>query len=773
MVFIVDSRRRSSEKTIDLCLEVPTNEAESNSSPPPNFHRHLQLLPHQLKSLSWMQSQENGNVSIQGMWEGGCIVGTTLRWSDGGTTTINIVTPNEFTLTIGDHTVTAVLERDAKLHWSDGDVWIKVASQDHSYAPRGGVLADRIGTGKTCVGLALIDKARCVETSVPSSSRKLASHATLVIVPPNICTQWAREVDKFLQPGTLRVFVAQELTEVKSWSVRDIAVEADIILVSYRIFASKSYGQRRRQLESFSRDDLGEAGMKFPVFELFHFHRIIADEFHELVEAARDKLRHPFSEAMHALCRIQSNHRWGITSTPPLKSVGDVVAMASFFHVTLPPTVEAVTDFVARFVRRNSTETARVSLIQRKVLVAQTVHERALYLLRRRQGAKSQDLLSYASVQWSWSAEHDDRTDSRTAKEICKTKLRDLYRPIMDKEEQMKEAIVKVKLAQEIRSVRQLIGADVECELAKQNGCRKALESVEHFFEDGHLEKELTRNRRAGEKKLQAANVKGTAEQVLSLMKGLAEDYTTVMFFENSLDESDAGIECPVCLNKCCRADCSIAKCGHKACSQCWSAVLKSDPRCPLCREFVGDSLITLSAGTKMKPLKNATTQEGTSFGSKVACLLDTLNEIRTQEPTAKVVVFCQFEELKVKVTAAFKELGVEHLKLEGSTEKRSHTVEQFLSPEGPATLLLSMAISPSGLDLSVANHVILVQPTWHEDSDDKSVDYEAQSIGRCWRMGQDRPVTVHRLCMVDTIEESVVDRHLELWSTNFGALQQ
>merc|ERR1712032_51215 len=137
-----------------------------------------------------------------------------------------------------------------------------------------------------------------------------------------------------------------------------------------------------------------------------------------------------------------------------------------------------------------------------------------------------------------------------------------------------------------------------------------------------------------------------------------------------------------------------------------------------------------------------------------------------------KVLVFCQFEELWKRVAAALKKLAVPHLRLEGSTGERSKAVREYTSQECPAILLLSMAVSPSGLDLSVANHVVFVQPTWLENSDTKSVEFEAQSIGRCWRLGQTRAVYVHRLCMCGTVEEPVVERHMSMWSSTYGALQ-
>ena len=152
--------------------------------------------------------------------------------------------------------------------------------------------------------------------------------------------------------------------------------------------------------------------------------------------------------------------------------------------------------------------------------------------------------------------------------------------------------------------------------------------------------------------------------------------------------------------------------------------------------------------------------------------VVTTLQRIWSAEAAAKVLVFCQWDELKDRVSSALRKAGVDHLFLAGGTADRDGCVREFARPTGPAVLLLSMR-SPSGLDLSLAHHVILVQPTWHAESDDSSVDFEAQSIGRCWRFGQTCPVTIYRLCTRGTIEEDVVDRHVLLWSTRFGALNR
>merc|ERR1712216_31463 len=95
----------------------------------------------------------------------------------------------------------------------------------------------------------------------------------------------------------------------------------------------------------------------------------------------------------------------------------------------------------------------------------------------------------------------------------------------------------------------------------------------------------------------------------------------------------------------------------------------------------------------------------------------------------------------------------------------RASLIRRFHDRNGPKIMLLSMEVSPSGLNLTIANHVILVQPTWHESSHAKSVDYEEQAVGRCWRTGQDRTVHIWRLCTSGTVEEEFVDCHTRMWT--------
>lgn len=149
-------------------------------------------------------------------------------------------------------------------------------------------------------------------------------------------------------------------------------------------------------------------------------------------------------------------------------------------------------------------------------------------------------------------------------------------------------------------------------------------------------------------------------------------------------------------------------------------------------------------------------------YGSQLQSVVEIILGIWDSEPGAKILVFCQSEELRRRADQAFEGFGLEHVTLKGDALERRAAIRRFT--ESANVMLLSMEISPSGLNLTVAHHVILAQPTVRGE-DDEAVDFEEQAIGRCWRQGQKSVVHVWRLCMLGTVEEEMVDKHMSLWT--------
>ena len=65
--------------------------------------------------------------------------------------------------------------------------------------------------------------------------------------------------------------------------------------------------------------------------------------------------------------------------------------------------------------------------------------------------------------------------------------------------------------------------------------------------------------------------------------------------------------------------------------------------------------------------------------------------------------------------------------------------------------MLLSLQAGGTGLNLTAADHVYLLDPWWNPAA-------EAQAADRAHRIGQTKPVSIHRLVAKDTVEEAIVE---------------
>jgi len=142
--------------------------------------------------------------------------------------------------------------------------------------------------------------------------------------------------------------------------------------------------------------------------------------------------------------------------------------------------------------------------------------------------------------------------------------------------------------------------------------------------------------------------------------------------------------------------------------------------------------------------------------------LLDTLKEIRQNDGEAKVILFVQFDDLKLKVASALADCGVPTIQLKGGTSQRGRIISDWQDNSGSQSfvLLLSLTQSAAGANLTAANHVMFLHPML-APTVEQAVQYETQAIGRARRFGQTRSV-VHawRFVTVDTVEQEMTGWH-------------
>ncbi len=133
---------------------------------------------------------------------------------------------------------------------------------------------------------------------------------------------------------------------------------------------------------------------------------------------------------------------------------------------------------------------------------------------------------------------------------------------------------------------------------------------------------------------------------------------------------------------------------------------------------------------------------------SKVEALVGALGDVVSGGH--KALVFSQWTQFLDRIESSVAGAGLSSVRLDGSTRDRAAVVDQFQNDPDTSVFLISLQAGGSGLNLTAADHVFLMDPWWNPA-------VEQQAADRAHRIGQDRPVMVYRLVSKDTVEERVL----------------
>jgi superfamily II DNA or RNA helicase len=116
------------------------------------------------------------------------------------------------------------------------------------------------------------------------------------------------------------------------------------------------------------------------------------------------------------------------------------------------------------------------------------------------------------------------------------------------------------------------------------------------------------------------------------------------------------------------------------------------------------------------------------------------------------VLLFTQYVAMGNLLEAHLARLGIPHLFLHGgsSVAERERMVREFQAGASPV-FILSLKAGGTGLNLTRADHVVHVDRWWNPAVEDQATD-------RAYRIGQTRPVQVHRIIAEGTIEERIAE---------------
>ena len=131
---------------------------------------------------------------------------------------------------------------------------------------------------------------------------------------------------------------------------------------------------------------------------------------------------------------------------------------------------------------------------------------------------------------------------------------------------------------------------------------------------------------------------------------------------------------------------------------------------------------------------------------AKLRYLLDLLDTLFAEK--RRVLLFSQFTSMLQIIENELTSRNIPSIKLTGASKDRGDLVARFQSSEVPI-FLISLKAGGVGLNLTAADTVIHYDPWWNPAA-------EAQATDRAYRIGQTKPVFVHKLLCANTVEDRI-----------------
>jgi SNF2 family DNA or RNA helicase len=655
-------------------------------------------------------------------------------------------------------------------HQRRGLKWLEDTEDDDK--KRGGILADAMGLGKTVQMISLIISHRAEEPKdheeeelnpeSPEYKKAPYGKTNLIIAPVSLINQWEGELQsKVKDSAGLKIFMYHSL------GGRKITYEQlkkyDIVLTSYGTLASelRKHCSFPGFEESFNlktpiniralNQMKGSEGYQSPFFTPeSKFYRMILDESQQIKNKA--------AKASVAVATVEAYYRWCLSGTPMQNNVNELYPLLRFLRIK-PYNIEA------RF----------KSDITNPLEQKGGIHEDGFY------------------------------------KESAMNKLRILLRSVMIRRE--KNSIIDGKPILDLPE-KTVIREDIELSINKNeetfyrsvegssqmkvkkllNNPATARGNYSYIFtmllrlRQACLHSELVRigDRRAGISYDEDGNVIATAN-VDSMCHNAEKLQPDVIRRINARSEEETGFDCPICLETNLEGDAYTLffPCGHGICKECIESFFEEFQenasgssrvaKCTSCRMNVKenevidytvfDKKVNKGQGTEMikiayeskrkedKKVANEMKVDELEYSPKIKGCIELLQRIWEENPNDKVIIFSHFTSFFFILKKFLKERDIEPLQYVGSMNptSRNEVVKEFYRNDDCKLMLISLKAGNSGLTLTCANHVIIMDPFWNPY-------VEAQAQDRCHRIGQQKPVKVYRMLIKDTVEDRILD---------------
>lgn len=199
-------------------------------------------------------------------------------------------------------------------------------------------------------------------------------------------------------------------------------------------------------------------------------------------------------------------------------------------------------------------------------------------------------------------------------------------------------------------------------------------------------------------------------------------------------------------------------KCGHSFCQECLYLRFRDELGgdevatklpCPTCETTITYNSVfrkvTMTSAERILLFKSKPFE----LSTKLSMITHAIQDMLKKTSGDKMIIFSQFTSFMDIISVALDRLSIEHLRLDGTMtlSARSATMRSFQSNPHIKIILASKTATGVGLNLTAANHVLIVDPWWNPA-------IEEQAVHRCYRIGQKKEVFVSRFIISDSIEQ-------------------
>ncbi|KAF8906255.1 hypothetical protein CPB84DRAFT_1770364 [Gymnopilus junonius] len=563
--------------------------------------------------------------------------------------------------------------------------------------------------------------------------------------------------------------------------------------------------------------------MHAPPFELFHFARVVVDEYTYL------------DGKVHALVtNLTADRQWVLSGTPPIHDFAALKTIAAFLNIHLgvdddgegqsaevkkrcreQTSVERFHSFrevhtlqwhahrhtigqkfLDQFVRQNIAEIDEIPWTAKTETIILPAAERAIYLelehhlrsldMTIKRGKKTEsdrEKRLAQSLGESKSAEEallkrcshfDLETSNENAMKACDVIVQERQRQLDQCRKELLQAIKDgVKREKELGNVGQESMFIEYVRISRTEGVddKDATDMVVELLDEAGTgtpkakakQQEISLSNKLKERiwahREKTHEIRRLTKELVGRIRSLR--YFTVVRDLQKQTDTPLAASCPSCKRKKLpMAEIAVlSSCGHMGCLPCVTSCAEKE-ECVYAASGQCKSAARVINVVKAETL-GVDDVERHGKGRHFGMKLESVVElIKKRVPKSeRVLVFVQFPDLMKKVAEAFTEHGIKYLEIKGSAPQKSKSLEQFQNDSKERVLLLNVMDESASGANLTSANHAIFLSPLLAPSQEIYTACETQAVGRLVRYGQSKHVTVWRYLTSDTIDQEIYEQ--------------